>query len=235
LPVVVADWDGYKDTVRDGVDGFRIPTWMPQAGLGTDLALRHALEVDTYDMYCGHTCSLIAVDIQATTQAFVKLFQSTELRQQMGAAGRRRATEVYDWSAVIPQYEALWAQQNSLRQAQAPHATRLAQPWPARLDPFHAFGSYPTQTLAPQTVGSLVDDDVGTAVGRAKALNALAMVDFAKVVLPTAAEISTVLQQAAGGPQSAIALVGSIPAERQAFVFRSLVWLMKLGILKAEG
>ena len=26
LPVVVSDWDGYKDTVRDGIDGFRIPT-----------------------------------------------------------------------------------------------------------------------------------------------------------------------------------------------------------------
>ena len=50
LPVVVSDWDGYKDTVRHGVDGFRIPTCMPQAGLATDLALRHALEVDTYDM-----------------------------------------------------------------------------------------------------------------------------------------------------------------------------------------
>ena len=50
LPVVVSDWDGYKDTVRHGVDGFRISTCMPQAGLATDLALRHALEVDTYDM-----------------------------------------------------------------------------------------------------------------------------------------------------------------------------------------
>lgn len=56
LPVVVSDWDGYKDTVRDNVDGFRIPTLMPQAGLAGDLALRHALEVDTYDMYCGYTC-----------------------------------------------------------------------------------------------------------------------------------------------------------------------------------
>lgn len=33
LPVVVSDWDGYKDTVRDGIDGYRIPTLMPQAGL----------------------------------------------------------------------------------------------------------------------------------------------------------------------------------------------------------
>lgn len=33
LPVVVSDWDGYKDTVRDGIDGFQIPTLMPRAGL----------------------------------------------------------------------------------------------------------------------------------------------------------------------------------------------------------
>jgi glycosyltransferase involved in cell wall biosynthesis len=33
IPVVVSDWDGYKDTVRDGVDGFRIPTFKP---MGSD-------------------------------------------------------------------------------------------------------------------------------------------------------------------------------------------------------
>ncbi len=70
LPVVVSDWDGYKDTVRDGADGFRVPTVMPQASLGGDLAYRHALEMDTYDMYYGHTCSLVAVDVQATDKAF---------------------------------------------------------------------------------------------------------------------------------------------------------------------
>ena len=26
LPVVVSDWDGYRDTVRDQIDGFTIPT-----------------------------------------------------------------------------------------------------------------------------------------------------------------------------------------------------------------
>ena len=117
LPVVVSDWDGYKDTVRHGVDGFRIPTCMPQAGLATDLALRHALEVDTYDMYCGHTCSLVSVDIEATAQAFVQLFESAELRQQMGQAGKQRAQQLYDWRAIIAQYEALWQEQTQLRLA----------------------------------------------------------------------------------------------------------------------
>jgi len=107
LPVVVTDWDGYKDTARHGVDGSRISTCMPQAGLATDLALRHALEVDTYDMYCGHTCSLVSVDIEATAQAFVQLFESAELRQQMGQAGKQRAQQLYDWRAIIAQHEAL--------------------------------------------------------------------------------------------------------------------------------
>ena len=119
LPVVVSDWDGYKDTVREGIDGFRIPTLTPGAGLGSDLAQRHALEIDTYDMYCGHTCSLVAVDVEAAAQAFTRLFVSPELRQQLGQAGRQRAREVYDWAVIIPQYEALWAQLTELRKAQA--------------------------------------------------------------------------------------------------------------------
>ena len=81
LPVVVTDWDGYKDTVRDGVDGFRIPTLAPQPGLAGDLAHRHALGVDTYDLYCGHSSSLVAVQGQKLTQAFIELFKSPDLRK----------------------------------------------------------------------------------------------------------------------------------------------------------
>lgn len=40
------------------------------------------------------------------------------------------------------------------------------------------------------------------------------------------------LLAAARGPKTAVALIADIPAERQAFVFRCLVWLVKLGVLK---
>ncbi len=230
LPVVVSDWNGYKDTVRDGIDGFRIPTIMPQADLGGDLASRHALEIDTYDMYCGHTCSLVAVNIQAATQAFARLFSSPELRQQMGEAGRQRAREVYDWAAIIPQYEALWAQLTEIRNTQ--EIAPLPHPWPARLEPFHAFAAYPTHTLTPQTVLALVDADADTAITRTLTYRRLAMVDFAKAILPSEAELQAVLSSANSGPNAAMDLLTSIPADRQAFVFRSLVWLIKLGVLK---
>lgn len=237
LPVVVSDWDGYRDTVRDGIDGFRIPTLMPRAGLGGDLAQRHALQADNYDMYCGYTSSLVAVDIQATTAAFAKLFESASMRRQMGEAGRVRAREVYDWGAIIPRYEALWAELAERRQATAKGAgatgaaARPTHPWPARMDPFHAFAGYPTRRLDAQTMLRLVDDDAVDALARVRALRPLAMVDFAKMVLPEEAEIRAVLEAAATGARSAGALVAGLPAPRRAFVLRGLAWLVKIGVL----
>jgi glycosyltransferase involved in cell wall biosynthesis len=232
LPVVVSDWDGYKDTVRDGIDGFRIPTIMPAAGLGGDLAFRHALEIDTYDMYCGHTCSLVAVDVDAAELAFCRLFTSSALRRQMGEAGRQRARELYDWSTIIPQYEALWTQQTELRKAQAGALLPTAHPWPARMDPFAAFSSYPTRQLTLQTVLGLKDVDVTTAMRRFSDYRQLAMVSFASLVLPMETELQAVLEAAADGPKSAAELVNSFTVERRPFVFRTLAGLIKMNILK---
>ena len=236
LPVVVSDWDGYKDTVRHGVDGYRIDTIMPEAGMATDLAMRHALEVDTYDMYCGHTCSLVSVDIEAAAQAFVQLFQSPTLRQKMGTEGRQRAQKVYDWKVIIAQYEALWAEQQSVRLAALQEVSKVAgkpaHPWPARMDPFNAFASYPTHTLKTSTILSLVDDSLDAAVTRLQTYQAMAMVNFAKAVLPSNEEIATVLRQASLGPQASLDLLKSIDESRKPFVFRTLAWLLKMGILK---
>ena len=232
LPVVVSDWDGYKDTVRDAVDGFRVPTLMPAKGLGTDLALRHALEIDTYDMYCGHACSLVAVDVAATAQAFSSLFASSPLRLQMGEAGRQRARELYDWSVIIPQYEALWGELTEIRKAQSGALPSLAHPWPARMDPFAAFACYPTSLLTPQTMLALVDADANTALKRVSDFRQLAMVDFAKLVLPGEEEVRAVLNSAVRGPKPASELILSIAAERHPFVFRALAWLVKLNILR---
>ena len=234
LPVVVSDWDGYKDTVRHGVDGFRISTCMPEAGLASDLAVRHALEVDTYDMYCGYTCSLVSIDIEATSQALIQLFESAELRRQMGQAGKQRAQQFYDWRVIIAQYEALWQEQKELRlEAQTAKQSNVnSHAWPARLDPFFAFGSYPTQTLNPSSMLALTDLSATKALQRVHEYKALAMVNFAKLIWPTDEEVASVLTAAARGPISAQSLLEDIEPSRQVFVMRSLVWLLKLGVLK---
>jgi glycosyltransferase involved in cell wall biosynthesis len=234
LPVVVSDWDGYKDTVRDGVDGFRIPTLQPAFGLGNDLALRHALEIDTYDMYCGLSCAVVAVDVEVAAQAFARLFAAPELRQKMGQAGRERAAAVFDWRAVMLQYEELWAIQTEVRLTQGATLTPLAHPWPARMDPFHSFAGYPTHTLMPDTMLALVDADADSALARLAVYGNLAMIRYAGFHLPTMAEMRALITATARGRQPALALVGDIPDARKPQVFRSLAWLLKLGILTTQ-
>src|SRR4029077_10226286 len=88
LPVVVSDWDGYRDTVRDGIDGFRVPTLMPPAGAGDDWATRYAIAIDNYDQFVGGTSQSIAVDVPRCIAALEKLVSNKQLRVSMGEAGR---------------------------------------------------------------------------------------------------------------------------------------------------
>ncbi|MHB8252297.1 MAG: glycosyltransferase family 4 protein [Acidiferrobacter sp.] len=232
LPVVVSDWDGYRDTVRDGVDGFRVPTVMPGPGAGGDLAQRYALGFDSYDRYCGFTSQLIAVDIEAAATALRRLMLSAPLRQQMGAAGATRARAVFDWSVIVPRYQDLWAELASRRQHAAPPVPQ-ADPWPARMDPFAAFAAYPTQTLTPLTRLRRPRADASDVLARWRGL---AMVAFAEPILPSTDECRAVLDRFDQTPVWAAGhLVEGFAEDRQAVIFRGLTWMIKMGALAIAG
>ncbi|CAK0764857.1 Glycosyltransferase family 4 protein [uncultured Gammaproteobacteria bacterium] len=149
LPVVVSDWNGYRETVRDGVDGFRIPTRMPPAPLGTDLANRYACGIDSYDQYLARTSHFVSVDVPAATWAFQNLVQNPDLRQRMGAAGRARVRDHFDWRVVIGLHQELWRELSEVREHDPESAIPApgAPPCPTRPDPFAAFASYPSRLL----------------------------------------------------------------------------------------
>lgn len=232
LPVVVSDWDGYRDTVREGVDGFRIPTMMPGPGAGEDLAWRYAWGLDSYDRYCGFTSQLIAVDIEAAAVALRKLILSPLLRRQMGAAGAARARTVFDWSVIIPRYQDLWRELASRRQ----HATASvpkSHPWPSRMDPFAAFAAYPTQTLTPLTRLRRPRADASDVLARWRGL---AMVAFAEVILPSADDCHKILSRFDQATVWTVEqLVRDFTEERQALIFRGLGWMVKMGALAIAG
>ena len=234
LPVVVSDWDGYKDTVRHGVDGFRIPTLMPGPGLGTDMAYRHALEIDNYDVYCGNTCSVVAVDVAETANSFTRLFESETLCKTMGEAGRQRAREIYDWARIIPRYEALWAELAEIRARQGVTEKPPALAWPARMDPFAAFAAYPTQLLTPETRFKQIIEATDIVLANVNRLRALGMVKYATLTALTEGEIATIIEAARQGPQAASQLVAGIEPQRRAHALRGLAGLVKLGVLSPE-
>jgi hypothetical protein len=98
----------------------------------------------------------------------------------MDQVDKQRAQQLYDCSASIAQYEALWQEQTQLRLASqaAKQGTALQHAWPARIDPFFAFDSYPTQTLKPTNILALADLSVPEAEQRLNQYKTLAMVNF---------------------------------------------------------
>ena len=235
LPVVVSDWDGYRDTVRDGIDGFRIPTYMPPPGYGEELATRHALGIDTYDMYCAHASSLIAVDLQCTTQAFTKLISSYDLRQSMGANGRKRVLEIYDWKAIIPLYENLWSELKSRRDTEC-ELSIPAHTWPSRMDPFYGFASYPTKKLHLHSRLSLSEPNSSTSIKRFRKLIKLNMVNYVSDRMVSQQLLESVLLKLGTTSAKAETLIletCSQPDEKKK-LFLSIMWMIKLGLIKVE-
>jgi glycosyltransferase involved in cell wall biosynthesis len=147
LPVVASDWNGYRETVRDGIDGFLVPTAQP-SDLSCSLAMSEAYEDGriNYDHYIGHAHLMVSVDVAACARALVRLIDNPVLRQQMGAAGRERARQVFDWQVVMGQYQALWTQQESRRSALAAMAVPTVRD-PAFTNPLLLFDHYPSATL----------------------------------------------------------------------------------------
>ncbi|MEI6746107.1 MAG: glycosyltransferase family 4 protein [Methylococcaceae bacterium] len=161
LPVIVSDWNGYKDTVRDGIDGFRIPTFMPPPNLGENFAKSHEAGTVNYDIYCGLICQTISISMEALVEKITMLVENPDLRQKMGNAGKVQARTHFDWSVIYKKYQTLYAELQTVR-----HSAQQDEVWQKklnaappiasnRLDPFYSFGHYPTTLIQPQTVVTL--------------------------------------------------------------------------------
>ncbi len=103
LPAIVSDWDGYRDTVRDKIDGFRIPTVTMEPGNGNDYALRYSLGLDTYDHYIGRTSQTVSIDLKLCIDRILSLAINKDLRKKLGNNAKERAKE-FDWKNIISQY-----------------------------------------------------------------------------------------------------------------------------------
>jgi len=141
LPCVVSDWDGYRDTVVDDVTGFRVPTALPPAGAGAELAWRRLLGIDDDSVFHALTCETVAVDTEAAAEAIARLADDPELRRRMGAAGRNRARSSFAWPTVIRAYEALWAE---LAERRAEAGSPAGGVPSVATDPFEAFAAFAT-------------------------------------------------------------------------------------------
>jgi glycosyltransferase involved in cell wall biosynthesis len=228
LPCVVTDWNGYKDTVRHGEDGFRVPTIAPNPGLGGDLAYWFANDWTNYGGYVAAASQYVAIDYAEAVTAISALVQSPELRRRMGESGRARARTVFDWSAIIPQYQALWAEQDARRLAAPPESVAADNPF--RPDPYRLFANYPSRHLGLDDRISL-PSDVTAAVAADRLAQPLAT--FGRINRPTDTEVATAVAWLAdrGSDASLAELLAAFPSGRRGFVRRGLLWMARHGVV----
>ena len=231
LPVICTDWNGYRDTVRDGVDGFRIPTWAPGPGLGEAIARAFEAETMSYDVYAWAPASTTVVELPALVDRLVDLVTQPELRRTMGAAGRADAIARFEWAKIYADYRALWGELTARRRAAMADPDELIRLQAApqasarRLDPFVAFGHYPTRHLTATTT-----IQPASGVDRAAVAELAAHRLFLRAVAPPEAQLG-VWDSLAGG-EATLAEVAERMGLPLSAAGRAVGVLAKMGVVK---
>ena len=235
MPNVVSDWNGYRDTVRHGVDGFRVSTYAPRPGTGEDLAYQHANNWVNYDAYVAAASQATVVDTDEAAAAIARLADDPELRARMGAAARERAVATFDWATVIKTYQALWGDMNRIRLAAKPVVPPprnvVNNPW--RMDPYTLFARYPTEYVSDTSRVSLRPgvtwDDIQTLIDQPMATGGA----FA---LPSAPSLRELYQALAEVRQCSVGdLTARFAANQRVKIERGVLWLAKYGLVTIIG
>jgi alpha-maltose-1-phosphate synthase len=233
LPAIVSDWNGYKESVRHEIDGFRIPTLIPPPESCLDLAINYLDGSLNWPTYMGHTSLATAVDIDACTRALCQLITDSELRKRMGENARQRVREIYDWKVVIAAYEKLWRELAEIRLS-APESAPVKAgmpPYPLGDDPFRVLSHYSTRTLSNDMMLSLG----GIATPELlKQLQTIWFTNFGqdrRISVSIQMEIlDTIKQEGAVSVGEVIRLYAKNEQEL-AYLYRTLLYLVKFDIL----
>lgn len=141
-PVVASDWDGYRDLVRDGIDGFLIPSrWDEQAdAVSFPLGWMQKLEISSFPHISGSLAQLVQLDLAAAESAVLTLLLQPAMARAMGRAAQQRALDQFAPRRVLSRFEVLFEQLASRRRV-AQKSFNAAKP-PMRFDPVRCFAGY---------------------------------------------------------------------------------------------
>lgn len=232
LPVVASDWDGIKDTV-DGGAGIRVPTTGARPEHVAATGLRYQGGTDSYIQYLSQLSAVTEIDVAGMAEAVRALMVDAGLRARMGAAGRARARALFDWGAVVPRMQDLFAEQDARRRVALEaglcppvRATHL----PVAPSPMVYFEAFPTGLLPAGARFHWQGGEV--AVGRAFALR-----DYAPTrrIFEMQADVERVADALRGAGAATAEEIARSVGFRVFKVERCLLWLCKYGFARREG
>lgn len=231
LPCVVSDWGGHRDAVRDGVDGYRIPTLMPGAGAGLDLAQRYDDGVDDAAHYRGHIGQAVAVDGAALAHAYGCLIRDADVRRELGEHASRRALREFDWSTVLASHRRLWSELEERRRADPDLTAAPAPTVPDRLDPFVLFASHASVQITPASLVELAPD---ASLALLRTYRDLAIDRMGHASLPTLEAFGQIFGSIGSRPTQVDELLDTLGPCDRSTLLRGLTWLRKMDLVRID-
>ena len=110
LPMVASDWSGYRDLVRDGIDGYLIPSaWAASAPqVSVPLGWQQFTGIQGFPAVAGALAQLVQLDLAAAEMALLTVLSQPAMARAMGAAAARRARDLFAPEVVMAAHEALF-------------------------------------------------------------------------------------------------------------------------------
>lgn len=143
LPVVASDWDGYRDLIRPGVDGFLVPSrWAASAAVASQaLGWQQRTGLQPFQAIAGALGQLVQLDLEAAEVHLLTLLRDPGLARAMGRAAQIRAQSSFDAPGVMARYGELFSELNG-RRAAAPLEARQPSGLALALDPVSCFSGF---------------------------------------------------------------------------------------------
>ncbi len=230
LPRVLTDWDGYRDSVIEGEDGFLIPTTQPPPGMGFDLSALLAKGREVYGGFMAKSAHCVAVDQDVAAEKLALLIRNPDLRRAMGSRAHNRVRPTYDWRTVIADYQSLWHEMSERRLRE--QAGKPRQSWPYAMpqvpDPFTMYAGFPTSALQKTDRLSVVATMAEIKGLWSHGMNVLAM----DIMLPPDKTTELINAIAAAKQPTIGDILTVFPHDNEPRLWRTIAWLLKLGVLR---
>ena len=234
LPVLVSDWNGYRSTVRDNIDGFRVKTYSLGEGLGTDIAYRHMMDFINYDNYIGMSVQRVAIDVSDCIQKLSILIKDKDKRLKFGNEGKRRVKEVFDWPIILKQYRELSDELDQIRISESKNFKEFCSPsLPSdNLDPFYIFSSYPSEVLNKTDIFYRTDDINAVSI---KKLLDYVSVSYASYYIPKEEDLVLVYSSFKNNNGLSLEEILNKTNLDDNMASKALIWLLKYGYISSLG
>lgn len=231
LPVVVSDWDGYRDTVVHEETGFRARTLWTQCEKHIS-GLASCRTTMKNHLFLAQT---VAVDLDQTVEYLDALITNPDLRTQMGNSARQRVEQTFAWPVIVKQYERLWDDcQKMIKGLDRTTLSRVGTSDIFNPSYFSRFSHYASMLLRDDTLLAVTDIGIEL-MSQSDVLNRILCCDEMRYVLcaPVFARLAHRMEQTTvvnlGELLSCTVETMPMPSE---LVLRHIMWLIKYGALR---